>query len=47
MLKSRKNITLTLEYKSKRRLPMPPPSRAIPMRKREKLEKIARREIAW
>lgn len=47
MLKSKKNITMTLEYRSNRRLPMPPPTRAVPMKKREKLDKIARREMAW
>lgn len=47
MLKSKKNITVTLEYRSSRRLPMPPPTRAIPMKKRQKLDKIARREMAW
>ena len=47
MIKSKKNITAVFAFKSERRLPMPPPTRAIPMKKRQKLNKIARREMAW
>lgn len=47
MIKSKKNTTAVFAYKSERRIPMPPPTRAIPMKKRQKLEKIVRREMAW
>lgn len=30
---------------SKRRIPMPPPTRAVPMKKKAKLERIAKREM--
>jgi len=30
---------------AKRRIPMPPPTRAVPMKKRAKLEKLARKEM--
>lgn len=45
MSKNNKNMKFTMEFKSHRRLPMPPPTRAIPMRKQNKLDKIIKREM--